>query len=117
MEQNTCVKSKLFLAYIRHAKLQGVNRRAIETAIGMFLSKCVGPDLETKRMSYVAFKPDGESIARRGWSFRFPPLKTCRERFARELKQDIAWNQDNTEWQHDDEVVTEVNASEEEIPF
>jgi hypothetical protein len=112
-EPNTCPKSKLFRRYIQHANAQGVRRRVIETTIGMFLKKYVGPELKTPNNPepYKVCRPNGQEITKRGWIYSFPPLKDCRERFARELQQTIPWGE-KIEWSHEDQQV-EVD----ELPF
>jgi len=43
--------------------------------------------------------------------YAFPPLQKCRERFAQEMQQDIAWGAE-AEWTHE-----EVQVEDDEVPF
>ena len=103
-EPRTCIKTRLFHSYIRHARLQGANRRAIETVIGMFLNKVVPGLIGDIKLTYDVYE-QGRWETKRGAAYRFPPLAECRDRFARALQQGIAWSGGNDEWEHDDEHV------------
>jgi Family of unknown function (DUF5906) len=105
-EASTCLKSILFRRYIQHANLQGVRHKVIQTTIGVFLNRYVGSELKSdERLAYKVISSNGATITRRGWCYRFPSLKDCRERFAKEMQQqDIAWG-NVTEWHHDDEPI------------
>jgi hypothetical protein len=72
-EQKTCPKRSLFLRYIQHAQQQGVRRRAIETRIGMFLTKYVGPELKGERETYTIHR-GVRDIQEFGYIYRFPSL-------------------------------------------
>jgi hypothetical protein len=77
IEANTCPKDAIYDDYIRHAKNQGVNRRSIETKIGMFLNKYVGPGLAGIKVTLPGAKgADGEEAKydRHVPCYRFPPL-------------------------------------------
>ena len=88
-ETNTCLKDRLFYRYIAHARLQGVRRRAIETMLGMFLSKYVGPGLTSTKIDEQR-------------AYRFPSLKDCRAFFAKQMgQQDLMWGGEDAEWQHE----------------
>jgi hypothetical protein len=101
IEANTCPRGKLFVRYIKHAQQQGTRRRSIETKIGMFLVKHVGPELKTYQASYYV-REYGDRVSREhGRVYEFPPLKVCRERFARGIGQDIAWGSPDEEWGHE----------------
>jgi hypothetical protein len=105
-EVNTCSKKKLFQRYIRHASLQGIRRRAIETTIGLFLKKSVGPSLRSdERLPFVVNTPGRGRVTRRDWCFRFPSLKECRDVFANGLQQDIPWDDPSEEWRHEEEIL------------
>jgi hypothetical protein len=116
-EANMCPKRILFLRYIRHANLQGVRRRAIETKIGMFLNKYVGPELKgDEKKSYTVYNRHGQGFTEFGWVYTFPPLANCRARFAQEMQQDITWEEaDDAEaqWVHE----TREEAVEDDLPF
>ena len=75
----TCPTAELFDDYITHADKIGVRRRAIETQIGMFLSKHV-PGLR---------KSEGR--------YEFPPLAEARAAFAKKLQHTVDWGDEN-EW-------------------
>ena len=47
--RNEMPSETLYDDYIEHAKKQGIPRRAIETKLGMFLSKVVGPNLKREQ--------------------------------------------------------------------
>jgi hypothetical protein len=85
--KNSCFRSDLHTLYVAHAKEQGASRRAIETKIGMFLSKMIGPNLGRKQL-----KPSN------AWYYIVPPLKECRERFAQMVGQDMAWDDEKAKW-------------------
>jgi hypothetical protein len=87
--KNSCFTGELYDSYIRHGRRQGVARRAIETRVGIFLVKAVGPDLDRKRDG-----SDGDSY------YVFPPLKECRARFTETLGgADLKWD-DREDWGH-----------------
>jgi hypothetical protein len=93
LETRSCIKEDLYMAYIEHAKLQGVSRRSIETKLAMFLNAQLEPDLQ-----------DTKSLAgtRRVPCFRFPTLADCRKRFTQKMGQNIKWGDqwENDEWVH-----------------
>jgi hypothetical protein len=100
---NSCPKRTLYRRYIRHAKLHGINRRQIETTIGMFLNKYVGPELKgDKKADYVVgFDRYGQKLTEHGYLYEFPSLQACRERFAKAIGQEVAWNDPEDDWQHE----------------
>ena len=101
-----CLKKRLFRRYVRHANLQGVRRKVIETTIGIFMKKYVGPALQTnKRMKYPIYTRDHRTITKEDWAYEFPPLADCRKKFAKEMQQDIEWENETDEWQSEDERV------------
>jgi Family of unknown function (DUF5906) len=113
-EQNTCPKRSLYRRYIRHAQLRGVNRRQIEVTIGMFLKKCVGPELQSdKKCDYDVLNRYGQKLKERGYLYSFPPLKVCRERFAKAIGQEVSWNEPEADWQHE----PEATVRDDELPF
>jgi hypothetical protein len=94
-----CPGQILYDHYIEHAQRQGARRRAIETAIGIFL-RSVAPDLQTFVEAFTvkkATKFDAE-IKNRGTVYSFPPLEDCRENFAKKLQQSIPWPEPH-EWE------------------
>jgi hypothetical protein len=117
-EANTCPKRILFLRYIRHANLQGVRRRAIETKIGMFLNKYVGPELKgDEKKDYTVYNRHGHGFTEFGWVYTFPPLANCRARFAQEMQQEITWGKaDDAEaqWTHE---TREEAVEDDDVPF
>jgi Family of unknown function (DUF5906) len=87
-----CPGRALFNSYIRHAKTTGVNRRKIETAIGMFIRGVVPKDgFSTKVESYTFPTPLGIEVDR-GTVYTFPPLEKCRAAFDEMLGQDVKWD-------------------------
>jgi hypothetical protein len=87
-----CLKLELHASYLR--RMEKVGRRgsprATETKLGMFLSKVVGPGLDKNVR-------DGK----RRYLYRFPPLKECRERFAKLTQSTIAWEDPDADWEID----------------
>jgi hypothetical protein len=111
--KNMCPKKTLFRRYIQHANLQGVRRKEIETRIGMFLNKYVGPDLVSdQKKKYSIYHRSGRRLSETGRVYTFPPLKDCRQRFAKEMQQDIAWDDAEADWTHEAEQV-----EDEDVPF
>jgi hypothetical protein len=88
--KNSCFTAELYDSYVRHGRRQGVSRRAVDTRIGMFLSKMVGSNLVRQRL-------DNES---RDPYYVFPPLDDCRKRFADKMRNDnLKWD-DQQDWDH-----------------
>jgi hypothetical protein len=87
-----CLKLELHASYLR--RMEKVGRRgsprATETKLGMFLSKVVGPGLDKN------VRDD-----KRRYLYRFPPLKECRERFAKLTQSTIAWEDPDADWEID----------------
>jgi hypothetical protein len=112
--QDTCPKRLLFRRYIKHAQIQGVRRRAIETKIGRFLNKFVGPDLRSDEKKAYTIYFRGDEYNETGWIYRFPKLKDCRDRFSREIQQTIDWGPDaeTAQWTHEP-----VQVEDEHLPF
>jgi hypothetical protein len=101
-EPNICPKGTLYQRYIRHARLQGVSRRQIETTIGIFLKKVVGSELKNdEKKDYKVVDRHGRERVENGRVYRFLPLKACRERFAKAVGQQVSWNEPEAEWQHE----------------
>jgi hypothetical protein len=93
-----CKAELIFDSYIEHAKRQGVNRRAIETTLGMYLRK-VFPTIPSPL-------PKVTIGGKRVPMYRFPPLAECRRRFAEDFGQslDHLWGDDAQEdWDTEDE--------------
>jgi len=87
-------KRALFDSYIAHANKVGVRRRAIETALGMFLRRSV-PGLRTwQNQPFV----DADGKEYQGNAYSFPSIGTCRRYFVEMLDQEIEWD-DREEWQ------------------
>jgi hypothetical protein len=115
---NTCHCGRLYNRYIAHARKQGVARKRIETAIGMFLKKLM-PDLNKIQSNYATYvtksngtaEPAQERVVKRGWIYEFPSLVECRQSFADAVGQEIKWDgvkaddgaKAEPEWQHDNE--------------
>jgi hypothetical protein len=102
-EPNVCPKRTLYQRYIKHASRQGARRREIDTKIGMFLKKYVGPELRSdEKKDYKVVDRRGHVTTENGRVYRFPALKDCRERFARAVGQTVIWNELEAEWQHEE---------------
>jgi hypothetical protein len=111
--KDMCPKRTLFRRYIQHANFQGVRRRAIEVKIGMFLNKYVGTDLKCdQKKKYSIYQRSGRRLTETGWVYTFPPLQECRQRFAKEMQQPIAWENADADWTHEAEQV-----EDEDVPF
>ncbi|MCU1340548.1 MAG: hypothetical protein JWO19_6129 [Bryobacterales bacterium] len=76
-----CPSSCLYDSYVRRTEQVGVKRKAVETALGIFLSKMVGPDLINARGIY-----------------HFPHLKECRRKFADLMNFEIEWSEPDSDW-------------------
>jgi hypothetical protein len=103
-EPRTSSKEAIYRRYVRHAKLQGANRRSTETRLGIFLRDQLGGELRIP-------KPyDGK---RQVPCFQFPPLAECRTRFAGKIGGGIEWGEgwEKEEWVH----VHEKNDDEDEL--
>jgi hypothetical protein len=69
-EGNSCPKRRLFRRYIQHSRsVQGTRRRAIETKLGMFLTKYVGADLKTEKKNYSTYVR-GSKVTKKDGSIR-----------------------------------------------
>jgi hypothetical protein len=97
-EQNACDRDRLFNSYVRHANLRGVRVKSLQSMLGKFLKKYVGPDLQSKRVQYTE-QVDRVRVEKREWVYVFPPLKQCRERMAAMMQQEIAWENPEQEWE------------------
>jgi hypothetical protein len=87
-----CLKSQLHDSYLHRMEKTGRRGtpRATSTKLGMFLSKVVGSGLDG------TIRDD-----KRKYKYRFPPLKECRERFAKLTQSTIAWEDPNAVWESD----------------
>jgi hypothetical protein len=95
---NEAPTEAIYGSYIEHAKTQGVTRRAIETKLGIFLRKVVGPKLRRcKKIPPSAYAADKNE---RWWFYEFPPLSECRQAFTTLLnEQQVLWEgEEETEW-------------------
>jgi hypothetical protein len=102
-ETNTCPKRLLFRRYVQHAQIQGAKRRSIEVKIGNFLTRHVGSGLKTLRKDYKVVRRLRGNTTENGWTYTFPPLKECRERFTKEMAHAVRWNAADAEWSHEPE--------------
>jgi Family of unknown function (DUF5906) len=95
-EAGKCPARRLFDRYVMHASRRGARRRAIETQIGVFLTRFV-PGLRKNEGLYRHW--DGsQMIDRKGSIYTFPELAECRAAFAKAMQQDFAWNE-RTTWE------------------
>jgi phage/plasmid primase-like uncharacterized protein len=85
-----CPKHMLHEDYLGRTERLGrrAEQRSSETALGMFLSKMVGP----------ALNPNARDAGGRRY-YRFPPLKDCRARFAELTHHPIEWSDPNAVWE------------------
>jgi hypothetical protein len=104
-ERNACPKTKLYYRYIKHAKLQGVNRRAIEVSLGMFLSKVCGSGLTSTKVDAIIPV------------YRFPSLKECRALFEKRIGQALTWDDEHEDWGFEPVPKGPDPDEDEEIPF
>jgi hypothetical protein len=96
-EPGRCPASRLFDRYRQHAERQGAKRRAIETQVGMFLTKHV-PGLRRTPGTYKHWTQSNKMVDTVGSIYVFPELAICRERFEKMMQQeDCNWN-DQQEW-------------------
>jgi hypothetical protein len=95
-EGGRCPASRLFDRYIHHAGRHGASRRAIETQLGVFLTKHV-PGLIKAKGSYKRWTQTQAMVDRHGAIYVFPDLSECREAFAKKLQQKCEWN-DQRAW-------------------
>jgi hypothetical protein len=91
--QNEASSEALYFDYIEHAKKQGVPRRAIETQLGIFLKKVVGPSLYRSKKKHFVDEGHYEISEKRGLVYVFPPLSECRQSFAVLLNEEITWEE------------------------
>jgi hypothetical protein len=90
--RGACPTQRLFDRYITHANRQGTRRRAIETQIGIFLSKHV-PSLRKVESSFKFWNRNKKVMEETtGSVYKFPPLSECRAAFAKMIQQDFDWD-------------------------
>lgn len=80
-------KADLYDSYIQHANRTGIKRRAIETAIGMFLRKVTPWMKSAQRRTF-----ESEDRTVQGEGLIFPTLETCRAEFTKHLGQAVEWD-------------------------
>lgn len=82
-----CRTKALYDSYLGHAKLQGVNRRSIETQVGFFLRKIAGARPRQEEGQVL----DGGRRTR--WRvYDFPALADCRKAYEESLGQKVDWD-------------------------
>jgi hypothetical protein len=90
-----CPGQLLYDDYIQHAQKQGVRRRHIETALGIFLNKTLPRRLSAAVETFTV--RDGtdfdKPITNRGTVYTFPSLADCRTAFQDKCHQEITWPQ------------------------
>jgi hypothetical protein len=91
-----CPMNRLVDRYVEHAKQRGVPRRSSETKLGMFLSKAV-PGLRRNPDGRCRSPADPEEYDACN-VYTFPPLKECRDNFARQSQFDPGWEGCPVEW-------------------
>ena len=103
-EPNTCSTRKLFNRYVCHADVQGTRRKSIETTIGMFLHRSIGPDLVVLQKKQCKLRGRyNQEFTDTGQAYVFPSLRECRERFANQIGQEVIWG-DDADWRHEPKV-------------
>jgi hypothetical protein len=85
-QDRCCDSSLLYHHYTDHLEQSGRSRKSMETGLGIFLRKVVGPDLIDRR-----------SVDRSYRHYRFPSLTECRHRFSEIMKADLKWD-DQEDW-------------------
>jgi hypothetical protein len=80
----------LYNSYITHAQKRAVNRRSIETTVGMFLRKAV-KGLRGHKGTYAIDSRRSNPHSKVGPIYIFPPLQECRKHFSDQLQADIPW--------------------------
>ena len=89
---NCCCNSlALYEHYTRRLERSGRTRKSMETGLGLFLRKAIGPDFTGQRVI------DGQHRFRR---YTFPSLDECRRRFAEMMQADLAWDEQQN-WEND----------------
>ena len=78
-EARACPRSTLFRHYIRHAKLQGVARRAIEVKTACPSTSMSGQILRPRRKQTYEVHVRDRKYTDTGRVYRFPPLKSVPE--------------------------------------
>ena len=91
-EPNVCLREDLFEHYVRHAQIQGVSHRSIETRHRHVPAQAARREAEghTARLSAT-------SQVR---CYKLPPLKDCRRLFSERLGQPVDWGSE--EWESED---------------
>jgi len=87
-----CLKLELHASYLRRVEKVGRrgSPRATQTTLGMFLRRVVGPGLDTQARDN-----------QRRYMYRFPPLKQCRDHFAKLTQSEIEWEDRDADWQNE----------------
>jgi hypothetical protein len=86
-----CNSQALYEHYTRRLERSGRTRKSMETGLGIFLRKAIGPDFTDQRVV------QGQHRFRR---YTFPSLVECRRRFAEMMRADLAWDEQQT-WEND----------------
>jgi Family of unknown function (DUF5906) len=98
-----CVATEtLFDDYIAKARRRGVNRKALETSIGMFITKIAKP-IARSNVRYRVRTKDGGTRYETGNGYEMRPLKECRAMFAKMLKHSFPWPDPEADWVHEQE--------------
>jgi Family of unknown function (DUF5906) len=91
-------------SYLDHAKERGVRRRAIETALGMFLHKWApGMKKHPKvKIGWTQVRNDDGTFdggpPLYGQAYEFPSLEVCRKEYVKQIQQQIDWDDDKADW-------------------
>jgi hypothetical protein len=100
--QNEVSAQVLYDDYVEHAKKRGVPRRVIETKLGLFLRKVVGPNLRRSKREKTSSSGTFSTLSGREREpfYEFPPLSECRQAFTALLnEQQVLWEgEEGAEW-------------------
>jgi hypothetical protein len=94
-KDNCCVVQHLHESYVRRTDNVGRRHKSTETELGMFLRDVV-PELRVSRKSI-------SNNSARPRTYHFPSLKECRQHFAKMMRTDLAWDEQE-EWEADQGV-------------
>jgi hypothetical protein len=81
-----CNSNLLYRHYTSRLEQSGRSRKSMETGLGIFLRRVVGPDLIDYRSMDRSFR-----------HYRFPSLTECRQHFSEMMNADLRWD-DQEDW-------------------
>jgi hypothetical protein len=89
-----CPTDHLFERYLQRTTRQGARRKSSQTQLGIFLHKHV-PGLRKPKLTYERLD---NGLVDHGPVYVFPPLKECREAYAKHLQQTVKWDDPEADW-------------------